>query len=703
MKIFKGLKDKQSNKFLDKMSNNLRIQHFLLAVLFFACVFAILLTSLKPPQFDLVVGQRAPVDIRASKDIEDSIETQRLKNLAAEEVDSEYKLETSFHMEVKKDIEKFFSFIYEIKDNQEMEFLDKKIALETNDLNITGPNITAALEASTEILRYLENYIYEIITTYMNDGIKIEELQIEKNNIKDYIMSIEDFDNNLKELSVAIINATIRPNQFLDLELTEQKRQEAMEAIEKVMIRKGDIILREGENVTYDKLQIMSELGLLAKDRKVDFMLYTGIASIVLVIEFLLVAYIYVFNKELLKKTSRLFMMILIFLCVLIISKVLAIISIYLIPVAVSAMLLAILIDARLAFLVNLCLTILISIVTGNDFSFIAMGLIGGTVGVFSVINTQQRGNIFVSGLIISIVNLITIIGIGFVSSSEITKTLTFGFYGVLNGILCSILTVGSLPLWETVFHIVTPLKLLELSNPNHPLLKKLLIEAPGTYHHSIIVGNLSEAATNAVGGNSLLARTGAFYHDIGKTSRPYFFKENQLSAENPHDKINPSLSSLIITGHVKEGLELANKYKLPEEIKDFITQHHGNTLVAYFYHKAKNANSDEEIDENTFRYNGTKPLNKETAIVMLADSVEAAVRSLTSHTKEKIEAMIHKIFKDKLEDGQLEDCNLTLKELEKIKQAFLSVLLGIFHERIAYPDQDIKELKGRKAHESSN
>ncbi|MBS4042091.1 MAG: HDIG domain-containing protein, partial [Flavobacteriales bacterium] len=313
------------------------------------------------------------------------------------------------------------------------------------------------------------------------------------------------------------------------------------------------------------------------------------------------------------------------------------------------------------------------------------------------------RGNIFASGIVVSLASLITIVGIGLINSNEVTKVLTFGFYGVLNGVFCSILTVGSLPLWESLFNIVTPLKLLELSNPNHPLLKKLLIEAPGTYHHSIIVGNLSEAAANAVGANALLARTGAFYHDVGKIARPYFFKENQLTSENPHDKINPTLSSLIITGHVKEGMELAKKYKLPMEVRNFILEHHGNTLVAFFYHKAKTAENSEEVDENQFRYSGIKPQSKETAIVMLADSIEAAVRSMSSPNKDKIEKLIHKIMKDKLEDGQLEECDITLKEFEILKKAFLQVLLGIFHERIEYPEINTKELKGRRAYESSN
>jgi len=505
------------------------------------------------------------------------------------------------------------------------------------------------------------------------------------------------------DLGSAIINATIRPNKFVDSEATDQKKQEARESVERVMIRKGDIILREGEIVTADRMSLFKELGLLTTNSKMDLMLYAGIALLVLVLELIVVAYITVFNKELLNTVGILWMIALIFISVTIISKVLSSISIFLMPVAAAAMLWAILTDARLSLILNLALTLLVSVITGNDITFIFMALVGGTVGIFSVLNTQQRGSIFISGFMVSLAHVMTVMGFGLINSSEVAGVLTIAFYGLLNGLFCAILTVGSLPLWESVFDVVTPLKLLELSNPNHPLLKKLLIEAPGTYHHSIIVGNLSEAATGAVGGNALLARTGAFYHDVGKTSRPYFFKENQLTSENPHDKISPSLSSIIITSHVKDGLELAKKHKLPQEIANFIDQHHGNTLVAYFYHKAKSGENGDMVEEESFRYKGLKPQTKETAIVMLADSVEAAVRSLSAPNKEKIEKLINKIIKDKLEDGQLEESNLTLGELQKIKQSFVKVILGIFHERIEYPDLDIKEAKGRKAHESNN
>ncbi|MBM7614646.1 HD family phosphohydrolase [Alkaliphilus hydrothermalis] len=686
-----------------KMRKQRKMQQILLALFFFTCIFAILITSLRPEKLNLTVGQRTPADIYSPKEIEDKWETERLKEIAVEGVELKYKQDPSYHHEVKKDVEKFFVFLYKVRESEGMSKSERKTALSDNELNISGDVLDIALNAPIEKLEYLENYIYQIVAQNMSNGIKIEDLQKEKSNIRAFIESLEDFDDGLVDLGTAIINATIRPNKFLDIEATEQKRQEVRESVERVMIRKGDIILREGEVVTADRMSLLKDLGLLTTNSKLDIMLYAGIALLVLVLELIVIAYITVFNKELLNKVGILWMIALIFVSVTIISKVLSSISIFLMPVAAAAMLWAILTDARLSLILNLALILLVSVITGNDITFIFMALVGGTVGIFSVLNTQQRGSIFISGFMVSLAQVMTVMGFGLINSSEVAGVLAIAFYGILNGLFCAILTVGSLPLWESVFDVVTPLKLLELSNPNHPLLKKLLIEAPGTYHHSIIVGNLSEAATGAVGGNALLARTGAFYHDVGKTSRPYFFKENQLTSENPHDKISPSLSSIIITSHVKDGLELAKKYKLPQEIANFIDQHHGNTLVAYFYHKAKNGDNGDMMEEESFRYKGLKPQTKETAIVMLADSVEAAVRSLSAPNKEKIEKMISKIIKDKLEDDQLEESNLTLGELEKIKQAFVKVILGIFHERIEYPDLDIKEVKGRRAHESNN
>ena len=259
-------------------------------------------------------------------------------------------------------------------------------------------------------------------------------------------------------------------------------------------------------------------------------------------------------------------------------------------------------------------------------------------------------------------------------------------------GIFTSVLTIGFLPFFESIFDIITPIKLLELSNPNHSLLRRLLIEAPGTYYHSILVGNLSETAAEEVGANALLCRVGSYYHDIGKLKRPYFFKENQMTKENPHDKISPNLSALIITSHVQDGLEIAKKYKLPSKVMDIIRQHNGDTLVAYFYHKAITAQGENLVSEDKFRYSFPKPQSKEASIVMLADSVEAYVRSQVEPTRDEIEKGVRIIIQDKINDGQLSQCDLTLKDIESVINSFLKVLAGIFHDRIEYPE-NIKDI----------
>ncbi len=303
----------------------------------------------------------------------------------------------------------------------------------------------------------------------------------------------------------------------------------------------------------------------------------------------------------------------------------------------------------------------------------------------------------------ISAANVVAIMVMGIINDSSPLFVMGSALLlGTTNGILSSILTNGSLPYLENAFGITSPVRLLELSQPSNPLLKKLLTEAPGTYHHSILVGNLAEAAAEAVGGESLLVRVGAYYHDIGKIKRPYFFIENQFGGDNPHDKIAPSLSTLILTAHVRDGLDLAKEYKLPQAIIKIIEQHHGSSLVTYFYHKALECCVDDNLNEDDFRYEGPKPQTKEAAIVMLADSVEAAVRSMQNKTHGRIEGLVRKILREKLLDGQLDECDLTFRDLEDIAQAFLKVLSGIFHSRVEYPDLT-KEMERRKSRSANS
>jgi putative nucleotidyltransferase with HDIG domain len=294
--------------------------------------------------------------------------------------------------------------------------------------------------------------------------------------------------------------------------------------------------------------------------------------------------------------------------------------------------------------------------------------------------------------------NAAAIIGVDALAGQGVFELATFRdmLWGLGNGMGSAVLTIGLLPFLESFFGVLTAVNLLELANPNRPLLHKLLMEAPGTYHHSIIVGNLAEAAAVEIGGNTALVRVGALYHDIGKTKRPYFFIDNQFGGENPHDKISPSLSALIITSHVRDGVAMAQEAGLPQEVVDLIHQHHGNSLVSYFYTRATENGGAEQVIEDDFRYDCPRPQTREAAILMLADSCEAAVRSLTKAPPGRIEAVVRKIIKDRLDDGQLEQSPLTFKDLDRIATVFTKILAGTFHKRIEYPDS--LELRGRPA-----
>ncbi len=700
--IVKWLKNLNRGKVGTVKSDKRIFLTVMLAILTFAILFYVLLTSLQPVRYDLRVGQLAPEDIISPKLLVDEYQTRQLRMEAVNAVEPVYRLDADIYPEVKKDIDLFFDTLFEVRSQAEQSenpVTEENMAqeLEDNVLGIPRLQLLVLLDQPIERLENLQNYLNEITAQRMNDGIKVANLQQEKSQIREYMNTLTEFDEDVRETAATIINASIRPNEFLDVEATEEAKIEAEETIEPVVIRRGELIVRQGERVTADRLEIMREFGLLEEAYQPNFALFTGIFLMVLLTMLLVVGYLWEFQRHLLKQVDKLLLLALIVVIIVAMAKPISQISPYLVPVAVGAMLLSMLIDPRLAILVNVAITLLVGMITGNDTVVLLMGLIGGTAGVLSMVNLQQRGNIFISGVIVGAAN-VTIITLfkllGMHDSIHLWIDILYAFF---NGILCAILTIGSLPFWEYTFSILTPLKLIELANPSHPLLKRLLMEASGTYHHSVVVGNLAESAVNAVGGDGLLVRTGAFYHDIGKLKRPFFFKENQYMMDNPHDKLAPSLSALIITGHVKDGMEIAEKNKLPKQIRAFIEEHHGTTLVAYFYHKAKTSSLEpDKVDEQRYRYNGPIPRSKETAILMLADSVEAAVRSMENPTRDKIEQMIQKIIQGKLDDGQLEECPLTLSELKQIRTIFTQILSGIMHERIKYPEMDIKELKGK-------
>lgn len=370
----------------------------------------------------------------------------------------------------------------------------------------------------------------------------------------------------------------------------------------------------------------------------------------------------------------------------------------YIIPIASFPMMIVLLYDdIRLTFLMGLACSLLATLILGVELEYFLIFLISCLVGSYFVRGARNRGQVMKAGFLIAA----ALVTAGFFLNPVISKEALLHYYEplALNGALCAGVVIASLKVFETMFGELSNFSLLELSDSlNQPLLKRMAVEAPGTYHHSLVVANLSEAAADAIGANSLLTRVGAYYHDIGKMVKPEYFTENQLMMGNKHDSLEPSMSKLVIINHVKEGVEMAKKHKLSPKMIDFITQHHGTSLLYFFYQKAlEEADEDEVVDDSEYRYPGPKPQSRETAVVLLADSVEGATRSLEEHTPKRIDEMVRKIINNKFIDGQLDECDLSLKDLELISSTFSRVLSATYHGRVKYPDQHKSNGNSRK------
>jgi len=370
----------------------------------------------------------------------------------------------------------------------------------------------------------------------------------------------------------------------------------------------------------------------------------------------------------------------------------------YYIPVAVIGMLTMILFnDLHLMFVMALLSSLLVTLICGGDVGMALTFFLGSLMGAYSVRNARRIWTIINAGLVVMLVQSLCMV----ILKGHLAWTDIRAFSGlyiqpfIVNGFVAASLCMILIKVFERLFDVVTNFTLLELSDFNQPLLKRMILEAPGTYHHSLIVGNLSEAAADAIGADALLTRVGAYYHDIGKMDKSEYFTENQLGGGNKHDDLEASVSKLVIINHVKNGIELARRHKLNRRIIDFIPQHHGTSLMYFFYQKAlKDTEDPATVDESNYRYPGPKPQSKETAIVLLADSVEAATRTLEEPNPRKIEDLVRKIINNKFIDGQLDECNLTLKEIDQISATFTKVLSAMYHTRIKYPE---KKSAGKK------
>lgn len=725
---------------------NLKDHRYIRLILFLLLgiiMYASMLSNVIPSKLNVSLGYIAEQDIRAPITIENKTATEEKKRLAAESVGPQYTNKKDFEEKQARKINDIFDlviFINEDAEKKHNELLEKVkgenqqlpqeeleeilneikpipiedklnqlrsiISTQTSD-DLSTETLQTFLESDKSELMIAKDMTLDAIRTVMREEIRLNDVDEAKDLVEKKIVPSTVSSHKLYSAMIEIARFAITANYINDNEATELAKQAARDAVEPVMIREGQLIVEEGELITSS---IYSQLVLLGlHEDQVNIYPFIGLGILVILLVSMLAYYISDAKTSLQNNNSHLLMFLLIFSATVLIMKItsytynLNLQGILLItPVAVGSMLITMLIHQRVALFTGMVFSIMASILFNAESSGVlnyTMGIyvfFSSVAGVFFLSKSNRVSRILQAGLFVSVINICTIVALLMLKNAqygwiEIGTNIGFAF---LSGFLAAVLTIGLLPFFEAGFGILSSMKLIELSNPNHPLLRKILVETPGTYHHSVIVANLSEAACEAIGANGLLARVGSYYHDLGKTKRPHFFIENQMKMENPHDKLSPQLSKTIIISHPYDGAEMLKNYKMPKEIVDIAEQHHGTSLLKYFYHKA-NQDTEQVIPESEFRYPGPKAQSVEAAVVGICDCIEAAVRSMAKPTPEKIETLVKKIITDRLEDGQFDECDLTLKQLNTVATSICETLKGTFHSRIEYPE-DVKE-KGEK------
>ena len=650
------------------------------------------------------VGQVSERDIASPRTISyiDRVETQKLETEILAGVPDVYELDGTVISSTENNIKEIFftarqALSYRIilpegtRDSLEesrLPLADKKEILR-NNIRITMPeNVLDALNVLDlpQLLR-TEEYITQFLLRHLQRGVRERDLD-------GIIISITEetarlnASNNEKTVIAGIAKELIRPNFLYNAEATRLNKEAALQFMEPVRktVKKDQTLVRRGDVVTAEQIRVMAEIGLFSNTFNKNYFL--GLSLFIVVLLFITGVYLYNFARSIYENLPHLILLGFIILLSLFLGKLASYYSIFIAPLAMGGLLATILINSRMGMAVCVLLSLLFTIIDESSLRAILGVLVGGIAGVYSL-SISPRGHTLVrAGFFIGFASFCVIVSTGLIVHDNFMEVLIQGIYGAIGGVLSAVLATGLLPYLENTFNITSSVKLMDLARPSHPLLQRLLLEAPGTYHHSIMTGNMAESAAFNVGADANLVRVGAYYHDIGKIKRPYFFTENQMDDENPHEKMSPTLSTLVITSHVKDGVELCQEYGLPQPIIDIVKQHHGTGLASFFYQKASESTFGEFVEEHDFRYDGPKPQTKEAAIIMLADSCEAAVKSLSKPNQTRVETMVRKIIKVRLDEGQLDECDLTLKDLTVIGDVFVRILSSMFHTRMEYPDE---------------
>lgn len=669
---------------------SLRIQVVVFLLLCGGCILALFSLNLDQGKHRYHAGEVTRENLVAARPILDADSTEKLQNQAENAVLPVEYVEPVILIEVKKDLDRLFGMVSQSREAYPQDPAQAAAKLMETPLPrgvALEPGEAAALiEADPKVLSALHQDILDLLSQSLANGVTVSRLEGEKAQLSQIISTLHEYREPVRSFGGKSAAALLRSNRFVDQKVTSQRREEARNAVDPLMIGEGTVIASAGTILDDSHINLMKDAGMLVQESRERSLQLIGAGVMIFLSMIYLTAYFYTQGGPL-REPRMIYLIGILMVSMLGIALLTKGISPWFYPFGFFPMLVTLFLDFRTASILNTFLCLLIVAFFKLDPNVIFVFWLSGFSSAISVRRAEQRSALFLAGLTGALVGVILVFGTGFASGESIQELLYRSASIGIAGALSSVLLLGSMPVWEICFKVLTPITLLELSNPNHPLLKKLLMEAPGTYHHSILVGNLSESAAHAIGANALLARVGSFYHDVGKVQMPHYFVENQMGGYNPHDTLSPEVSAKVIREHVEVGMRLAAEYHLPKEIREIIEQHHGSSLIRYFYHKASQEGASDAPNPDKFSYTGKTPRTRESAIIMLADSVEAAVRSLSDIRTETVKTMISKVFEEKQSGGQLAFSPLTFADLTTIAERFEAILAGVYHERIQYPE----------------
>ncbi len=680
-----------------RAGNQMLWRALIVAGLVAAALFLILSANITLGQENLEVGQIAERDIRAQRDttFDSASATLAARDEAAETVqpvtelieppaDNQEDQLVAFDM-----IGRRVTRILELRDGGSLVGADVSARL-ASDVPQIGP-------ADRELVAGMARPRWDAVAaaarsalqSILADSIEEERLAEARAAVRELVTL--DLPDPERSLAGALAAELVEPNVVIDVAETERARDRARAEVPpvQVTVSVGETIVRVGDPITVEDFEALEELGLTRP--RVQAGTVVGNALLGVIVAGLLVGYLWRFEPEIWHRRRS----VLLFFLALVVSAVAIRIAAdrtlwaFAVPTSAAVLLIGILLRPSAGAALAVGLAVLAGVMNGDALEPAVYVLAGGMVSLLTI-TRAERLNAFVRVFVaLSITNVAVLVAFGLLGERELVGIIQLGLVGIVNAFLSVILAVGSFTLLGNVFGIMTVFQLLELANPSNRLLRRLLLETPGTYHHSVMVGNLAERAAETIGADPLLARVAAYYHDIGKMKNPLAFIENQAGAHNIHDDLNAETSARIIAGHIRDGIDLGYEHGLPVQIIGYIPQHHGTSVMTYFHQKALRevAGRVDLVTERVYRYPGPKPQSREAAIIMLADGVEASVRSLDEKDEESIRGMVDRIVDARLEDGQLDDAELTLKNITQIKEAFVGQLLGMYHSRIKYPD----------------